>query len=117
MGSVIQIEFSVMTTELLESAIEVDTPYRDAVLRQVEKLRSKAQPLKDAFASELHEIPSTWLPTCRTPDTLWSVYSDTDSCPPQKLPRFKPPPEFLGWTRLKTGKRARRVPIRRSTVS
>lgn len=65
--------------ELLRSAIRVDALYRDLVRAQVEKVKSNLITASDLLEEETRALDRIWLPTCRTPERLWSVYADGES--------------------------------------
>jgi hypothetical protein len=33
----------------------------------------------EVFEAETHQVERTWLPTCRTPERLWNVYTDIEA--------------------------------------
>jgi hypothetical protein len=72
-------ELLAFEAELLRSAIRVDATYRDLVREQVAKVKSNLITASDIFDTEMHEVNRIWLPTCRAPERLWSVYTDGES--------------------------------------
>lgn len=61
--------------ELLNLSIKVDVPYRDAMLKQVENTRKLIGPEVILQSEEDNRVTLYWLPTCRWPERLWSVYN------------------------------------------
>jgi len=69
-------ELKAFEDALLRNAIRVDDAYRDLVKAQVEKVKLTETTV---VASETSATAGQfWLPTCRVPDRLWSVYTDVD---------------------------------------
>jgi hypothetical protein len=65
--------------ELLNSAIQVDAAYRDSIRAQVDHLLATSISIKHVFEAETHTVELFWLPICRTPERLWSVYSEPEA--------------------------------------
>jgi hypothetical protein len=72
-------EFVAFESEMLSSAIPVDSDYRNALMRQVEKARAGLTEAAPTPVGESAAAPITWLPSCNAPRLLWTVYSDPES--------------------------------------
>ncbi len=72
-------ELKLFESELLKSSIRVDVAYRDAMLKQVEIARTQIGPIFEQTAGAGSQVSLCWLPTCRSPEKLWSVYDEGES--------------------------------------
>ena len=72
-------ELKAFEADLLRSALNVNAEYRDIIRAQVEKVKSAAIAAEDVIKTETNGLKLTWLPTCRTPERLWSVYTEGEA--------------------------------------
>lgn len=73
------VELRTLETDLLRSSIKVNAAYRDALRAQVEMLKASGIAAQSAMEAETHSVDRNWLPTCRTPDWIWRVYSEGEA--------------------------------------